>query len=67
MSTENSRWIRSAEVAERPNDQGRVMKKEEDWIYVLGRRMKRLRDAEDLEQAIERADQFPSRPVGLRP
>ena len=62
MSTENSRWIRSAEVAERPDDQGRVMKKEEDWIYVLGRRMKRLRDAEDLEQAIERADQF--RPPG---
>tara|TARA_R100000664_G_C2730303_1_gene121011 strand:- start:116 stop:763 length:648 start_codon:yes stop_codon:yes gene_type:complete len=59
---ENSRWIRSSEVAERPDDQGRVVKKDEHWIYVLGRRMKRLSDAETLEQAIEHADQF--RPPG---
>ena len=63
METENSRWIRSTEVAERPDDRGRVMKKGEDWIYVLGRRMKRLEQAETLEDAIEYADQF--RPPGL--
>jgi len=59
---ENSRWIRSSEVAERPDDGGRVVKKGEDWIYVLGRRMKRLVESETLEQAIEHADQF--RPPG---
>ena len=64
MSTENSRWIRSSQrdAAERPDDQGRVVKKGEDWIYVLGRRMKRLSEAKDLDQAIEHADQF--RPPG---
>ena len=62
MSMENSRWIRSSEIAERPDDQGRVTKAEEGWIYVLGRRMKRLVEAETLEQAIEHADQF--RPPG---
>jgi len=62
MGTENSRWIRSTGVAERPDDRGRVMKKGEDWIYVLGRRMKRLEQAETLEEAIEYADQF--RPPG---
>ena len=59
---ENSRWIRSSEVAERPDDRGRVLKKEDDWIYILGRRMKQLDGAESLEQAIEHADQF--RPPG---
>jgi hypothetical protein len=58
MDTENSRWIRSTEVAERPDDRGRVLKQDDTWIYVLGRRMKRLDRAETLEDAIEYADQF---------
>ena len=59
MADENSRWLRAASMAERPDVQGRVIHHPEaGWIYVLGRKMKRLSSAEDLETAIEAADQF---------
>ena len=63
MTTENSRWIRATEMAERPDDKGRVLQKDGVWIYVLGKRMKKLANAENIEEAIEHADQF--RPPGL--
>jgi len=58
MATENSRWLRSEKMAERPDNTGRVVHEDEGWIFVLGRKMKRLRDAEDREAAIEHADRF---------
>ena len=53
MSTENSRWIRSANIAERPDDGGRVMESENGWIYVLGKKMKRLL------RSIDHAGEYP--------
>ncbi len=58
MATENSRWLRAEKMAERPDNKGRVVLKEDGWIFVLNRKMKRLQDAEDRESAIEHADRF---------
>ena len=58
MATENSRWLRAEKVAERPDNGGRVMETDGGWIFVLGRKMKRLTDSEDREAAIEHADRF---------
>lgn len=55
---ENSRWLRADKMAERPDNGGRVLLTENGWIFVLGRRMKRLVGADEREDAIEQADQF---------